>query len=154
MEKYKSIVDQIDRYLGIASDNDGVLSEPQCKHLRELIWGVKSYGEPAEKWIKLANDLLSQQKLTVLMVADGVGKLPKRVIKKLKQVSGLNWRYETIAYCYVADITSYEEAKFVSMKIIAALAGELPHCYCSFVDLATNKTLFTFDRLNGYRPKN
>ncbi len=119
MEKYKSMVDQIDVYLGIANDNGGLLSEVQCKHLRELMWNIRPYGEEAKKWIELADQLLDKQQVKALVVANSFGKLPKRVIKQLKQVSGLNWRYDTTAYCYVADLNNYEEAKFISMKGIS-----------------------------------
>lgn len=153
MEKYNSIIDQIDVYLGIADNNNGLLSEIQCKHLRELMWDMKPYGEKAQKWIKSADELLDKQQLKALVVANNCGKLPKRVIKQLKQVSSLNWRYETSAHCYVADLNNYNNAKFISMKIIAILTGELPECYCSYLNIAKNTTLFTVDRLNGYSPR-
>ncbi|MFR9543617.1 MAG: hypothetical protein SNH27_16410 [Rikenellaceae bacterium] len=154
MSTYDMIVDQIDVYQGIANSNEGALSEAQCKHLRELIFTIKPFGEPAEKWIALGNELLDQQKLNCLMVANNCGKLPKMVVKQLKQVSNLTWRYDTSAHCYVADLNNYEEAKFISMKIIAIISGDYPDCYCSYVNLAKNKTLFFWDKLNGYRPSN
>lgn len=74
--------------------------------------------------------------------------MPKTCLKKLRSVAKLGWKYEQTAKCFLAAIDDKEEAKFVAMKIVAAMSQELPVCYCAY--LIDRTTVFYQDRL-GYR---
>lgn len=83
-----------------------------------------------------------------LMVSNSNGKMAKSSLKTLRSVAKLDWKYEETAKCFIAEIDDIEEAKFVAMKIVAAITQELPACYCAY--LIDRTTVFYHDRL-GYR---
>lgn len=83
-----------------------------------------------------------------IVVANSEGKLPKSYIEKLKSIKPLQWSYVDSAFCISANLDDIEEAKFVAMKIVAALSTGLPTIYCSYI--SGNEVKFFHDRLRGY----
>ena len=86
--------------------------------------------------------------MNILMVANDNGAMPKACLKKLRSVTKQDWAYEGTSKCFLAVIDDKEEAKFVAMKIVAAMSEQLPACYCAY--LIDRTTVFYQDR-SGYR---